>query len=125
MKIGPMIALFLWATAVLAAPVDQDGNVVLTAEQQACSKKVGILDYAVAHRHEETEEEMLKQWKFEFEVHRAHGVFDSYATFVDGQRLIRDAHRKNKQGEYRLKNDEETLMRHFREEAVACMRFGF
>ena len=90
-----------------------------------CTVKINLVRYAMANRDVRTEEDMLKvadgQWTY---YNKKYPEEFSGATYVDMQRIVRDAYRINS-GRYRRPNTQETLDKFVVDEMEYCITSGF
>ena len=90
-----------------------------------CTIKINLVRYAMANRDKREEEEILKfaegQWTY---YNKKYPDEFSGATYVDMQRIVRDAYRINS-GKYRRPNTQEALSKFVVDEMEYCIQSGF
>lgn len=122
MKLGSVLVLLLIALLGFTAVIAQELN---TNEiEDLCSRKANVAHYAMMHRDAIPAEQIFSTLDHKWKQIKALPHL-SHATYVDMQRIIRDALRTDSRGNYRLPNDEKGLKRFLKREVHDCIVYGF
>lgn len=123
MKLGPMFfVLFITMSSSFVGVVARDLNENETVD--LCSRKASVAQYAMMHRDTISMEKMFEDLEHDW---NKIGMLPhlSHVTYVDMQRIIRDALRTDSGGNYRLPNDKEGRERFIKREIHDCIAYGF
>jgi len=94
MLLSPMLANAFWA--------DENGNEIVPPEMRdRCFAKGDVAVFAYRYRDKMTEDRMLEYLDYNWSNTWSKVEGMHYSTYVDMQRIIRDAYRKNRKGEYK------------------------
>ena len=124
-------------TLPLSSSADQDAGLrmmLVSGEAQAqnidplCHAKALVAQYAYTYRDKQPVDAALKMIEDEWALHREDGgrwIDFDYATYVDMQRIIRDAYRKSG-GKFRRECcTKEAIIEQMRKAYWSCKRQGF
>jgi len=86
---------------IMAYPADEEGKLLVPIDlANRCQVKAEVTSFVYKHRHEFTEEQILSDLHDDWDNVYSKKSYLPWHSFVDMQRIIRDAYRKDANGEY-------------------------
>ena len=92
--------------------------------QDRCSAKADVTAFTYIHRHQLQENQMLMFLERDWRKIWSQNSNFTHATYLDMQRIVRDAYRKDKKGKYQVECcDNEEEIDYARNELLRCLTF--
>lgn len=101
MKILLTLLLALFVSQAYAFPVDENGKRIITmAERERCGAKGDLTMFVYRHRDMMSQDDMMLIFQNDWDVDWSKKKSITHTSYVDMQRIIRDAYRTDRSGEY-------------------------